>query len=258
MYSLRELLADGAAMLVIHDAARLVENLPAALPGDVAEVGVFEIEGREQRVEAAELEKLAPVEGAGAAAAVEARDRDRRSPVVAVAHAQPPSSHQPCVRPVSSRSLLGSLKKIWQETAKTFAIGEAFEQRREEVGRHAHVAVEQHDDVVPGCAEAGVRAAAEAEIRGQRQHLHRGKCLAHELGAAVGRAVVDHDDLRSPDCRESASMTEGRYRSSRSRPFQLGMTTRGGAVVRRVSDGGAVRPSEQLPAEVGHGRARQR
>ncbi len=30
-----------------------------------------------------------------------------------------PSCHQACVRPVSSRSFFGSLKKIWQETANT-------------------------------------------------------------------------------------------------------------------------------------------
>ena len=34
-------LADGAAVLVIHHAARLVEHLPAALPCHIAEVGVF-------------------------------------------------------------------------------------------------------------------------------------------------------------------------------------------------------------------------
>ena len=73
MYVFAETLADGAAVFVIHHAARLVEHLPAALPGQVAEVGVFQVKGRQQLVEAAELEELAPVEGARAAAAVEAR-----------------------------------------------------------------------------------------------------------------------------------------------------------------------------------------
>src|SRR5690349_8455867 len=68
----RELLSDGAAMLVIHDAARLIQHLPPALPGHVAEVGVFEIEGLEDAVEAAQLEKLRAIEGAATATAVEA------------------------------------------------------------------------------------------------------------------------------------------------------------------------------------------
>src|SRR5262249_34089227 len=68
----RELLPDGAAMLVVDDAARLIEHFPAALPGHVAEVGVFEVEGFEQAIEATQFEKLDAIEGAASAAAVEA------------------------------------------------------------------------------------------------------------------------------------------------------------------------------------------
>ena len=102
IWSAAEMLADGAAMLVIHDALRLVEHLPAALPGHVAEVGVFQIERREQRIEAAELQKFAPVEGAGSAAAVEAgieirRRRRRRDGARA--------ARRPATSPASVRSL---------------------------------------------------------------------------------------------------------------------------------------------------------
>src|SRR5580698_6468772 len=63
-------LADGAAMLVIDDAGRLIHRFPAAFPGEVAEVGVFEIEGREDFVESAELEKFTSIECAGTTAAI--------------------------------------------------------------------------------------------------------------------------------------------------------------------------------------------
>ncbi len=67
-----EALADGAAVFVVDDAGGLIEHLPAALPGQEADVGVFEIEGRKEFVEAAQRKELAAVEGAGSAAAVEA------------------------------------------------------------------------------------------------------------------------------------------------------------------------------------------
>ena len=83
-----EAAADGAAVFVMHDAGGLVENFPAALPGHEAEVGVFQIEGREQFVEAAELQKFAAVERAGSAAAVEAREERVDGAVFAMADAQ--------------------------------------------------------------------------------------------------------------------------------------------------------------------------
>src|SRR5205823_4598690 len=64
-------LANGAAMLVVYDATRLVKHLPAAFPGHVAEIRIFQVKGLQQPVEAAELEKLRAAEGTTAAAAVE-------------------------------------------------------------------------------------------------------------------------------------------------------------------------------------------
>lgn len=68
-----EMPADGAAMLVVYDALRLIQNFPAAFPGAIAEVGVFQVERFEQGIEAAEFEIFTPVERARAAAAVKAR-----------------------------------------------------------------------------------------------------------------------------------------------------------------------------------------
>ena len=66
-------LADGAAVLVIDNAARLVKDFPSALPRQVSEVGVFQVEGPEQGIETAQLEEFPAVERARAASAVEAR-----------------------------------------------------------------------------------------------------------------------------------------------------------------------------------------
>src|SRR5277367_1563077 len=59
-------------MLVIHNARGLIEILPPAFPGHETKIGIFEVKGRQERVESAELEKFSAVKGAGAAATVEA------------------------------------------------------------------------------------------------------------------------------------------------------------------------------------------
>jgi hypothetical protein len=75
-----------------------------------------------------------------------------------------PSDHQAWVRPVSSRCLAGSGKKIWQETAKTSGSVKPSRSGWRKSGSDAHVAVEQDDDVVFRGLEAGIRAAAEAQV----------------------------------------------------------------------------------------------
>src|ERR1700731_713970 len=85
-------------MLVVHDAARLIENFPTAFPALIAKVGVFQIKRPKQLVEAAQLEKLPAVEGAGSAAAVEARKGLGNSWIDGVTQAQaailPPALRQ--------------------------------------------------------------------------------------------------------------------------------------------------------------------
>ena len=56
--------ADGAAMFVVDDAGRLIEILPASFPRLIAQIGVLEIERRQQFIEASELQKLSAVIGA--------------------------------------------------------------------------------------------------------------------------------------------------------------------------------------------------
>src|SRR6185437_11868468 len=123
---------------VVHDAGGLVENFPAALPGEKAEVRVFQIEGREQGIEAAEFEKLAAIEGAGSAASIEAGEEaagawiDCR--IFTMAHPEttilPPALGE-------SRffaALCGIAEEYLAGDRKHALIGEAGEKRSEEIG----------------------------------------------------------------------------------------------------------------------------
>src|SRR5262245_46482431 len=96
--SSRKALADGSAMLVIDHAGRLVENFPAALPGEISKVGVFQIKGLEQFVKAAQFQKLLAVERAGSSASVKAGIKLADPGFGTVAHAQstlePPAFRQ--------------------------------------------------------------------------------------------------------------------------------------------------------------------
>ncbi len=77
---------------------------------------------------------------------------------------------------------------------------EAFQQRREEIGRHPHIAIQQDHDFVFRRAESGVRSAAESQVRGSATSLTCGKRGAHELRAAIFRPVVHYHDLVVRDC----------------------------------------------------------
>src|SRR5687767_15356285 len=74
-------------------------------------------------------------------------------------------------------------------------VREGAEQRREEVALHAHVGVEENDDLVLCSAEARIRSAAKALIPREPKHAYGRKCFLDEIGAAVGRAIIDYDDL---------------------------------------------------------------
>src|ERR1700693_4840144 len=135
------MLANGAAVLVIYDATRLVENFPTALPSFVAEIGVFEIEGSEQLVESAQIEKLTAIERAGSTAAVKARERFSNRGVDAMTHPQaavlPPALRQ--------SGFFAQLGRIAEENLardrEDSLVGESFEQRSEEIRLDTHVAI---------------------------------------------------------------------------------------------------------------------
>ena len=127
-------LADGAAVFMVDHAARLVEHFPAALPRHVAQVRVFEVEGREQPVEAAQLMEFAPVESAGSSAAVEAGKQPGNGRVNAVTHTQR------AILPAALReagffaNLPGVFEKDLAGDGEHRRVGEAFEQGAEKIG----------------------------------------------------------------------------------------------------------------------------
>ena len=128
-----ETFPDGAAMLVMHDARRLIENLPAALPRQESKIRVFEIKRREQLIEAAESKEFAAIESAGAAAAIKAGKEAVDRGVLTMADAQtailPPALRQARFftpfRVVAKENLAGDGENCF--------IRKAFEQRREKV-----------------------------------------------------------------------------------------------------------------------------
>src|SRR5260370_28574675 len=59
-----------SAVLVIDLAVRLVDHFPAALPGHIAHIRIFEAERTEHRIEAAPLPKFVAIERSASPAAV--------------------------------------------------------------------------------------------------------------------------------------------------------------------------------------------
>jgi len=132
--------------------------------------------------------------------------------------------------------LFAALRLVAEEylagDGKDLVVGKAFEQRLEEVRLDAHVAVEENHDVVLRGAEAGVRAASEAEVLFERKHADFGVMRAQPVGGAVGRAVVDDQDF-------AAGMVFDRFEPGRHEAFEevftvpVGDDERGGV---RVGD----------------------
>ncbi len=145
----REPPSDGATMFVIDDAGRLVHHLPSAFPREITQVGIFHVERRQQRIESAELEKFAAVEGGRAAAAVGARVKiaDGRVGVMADSKTAllPPHFGEACLFPqfggIGEKDLAGD--------GENFFIGESVQKWLKEIPIDTHIAVEQNHDVVP-------------------------------------------------------------------------------------------------------------
>jgi hypothetical protein len=103
----------------------------------------------------------------------------------------PPALREACLFPpalrIAEEDLAGNRKDP--------RIAEPLEERRQEIRRNPHVAVQQNHHIVLRGLDAGIRAATKAEVPLEHHHPHLGEALADEIGAAVGRAIVDHDDL---------------------------------------------------------------
>src|SRR5579862_6018078 len=98
-------------------------------------------------IEAAEFKKLAAVEGAGSAAAVEAGEEIGDAVVDAVSDAQR-AILPPALREAGLLTLSGGIaEENLAGDGEDGGVGEAIEERLQEAEIDAHVAVEEHDDV---------------------------------------------------------------------------------------------------------------
>ena len=91
--------------------------------------------------------------------------------------------------------LIGVAKKDLARHREYGFVGEPFQERREKLTIHAHVAIEQHDDVILGGAKASVRSSAKSQVAVKRQYSHGREMFAQEFRAAVFRAIVYNDNL---------------------------------------------------------------
>ncbi len=216
-----ESLADGAAMFMVHHAGGLVEHLPAALPGEESEVGIFEVERSEKRIEAAELEEFPAIECARSATAIEAGEQAVGTligtlielGIFAMAYSQP------AILPpaMGQAGFFAALRTLPEEDLagyrKNLIIGESGEKRRGDAGFDAHVVVQEYDDIVLRSSHARVRTAAEAKVFGKREQVHFRMVLPKPGRAAVGRSVIDDDDF-------AAGMPGDRVEPGRQKPLE--------------------------------------
>src|ERR1022692_3409984 len=108
---------------------------------------------------------------------------------------RPPSCHQPCVSPVSSRSLAGSVKKIWPATANTSASLKPSSRGARKSGATRMSLFSSTTISFLGAANAGFAAPAKPRVLRQGENRDVGELLPQEIRAAVARAVVHHQDL---------------------------------------------------------------
>ena len=191
--------AGGRALVVDDRGGRLVDDLEPALADGEAEVGVLVVGGRVALVEAAELvPDGARDEQAGAGAVVDRADEvEARVGRVAAAPVVPAGR----VGEDDAAGLLQPAVGVDELRADGADAGAPcdVEQRLEPAGLRLGVVVEQHQLRAGRVLRREVVAADEAEVLGAADDLQRrrkrGRERLERVAAAVGRGVVDDDDL---------------------------------------------------------------
>src|SRR5262249_39791792 len=149
-----------------------------------------------KRVESSQLQEFLPVESARTAAAVKARINLAKA-LVPMPHPQR-SLLPPAFRQAGFLALLFRIgKENLARYRKDVFAREPFEQWWDKVGRAAHVAVQQNDDVVLRRPEPRVRSAPNPQVPRQAKNIYFRKCFGDKFRAATRRAVIDDDDFTS-------------------------------------------------------------
>ena len=156
---------------------RLVADRESSLPRAIAQLDILQVERREQRVEAAELEKAASIDHRGAAAG-----EHRRPDALtwALCHVRVVYANEP---PPESAKLTGSGFRAGvevehsavdrEEQARRIPPCESAGQRRNRGRVERDVVVEKKDERMFRCRHAAVARRAEANIRLERHNANR-------------------------------------------------------------------------------------
>src|ERR1039457_4062061 len=137
---------------------------------------------------------------------------------------RPPSCHQPWVRPVSSRSLAGSVKKIWQETAKSSGSRKPSSSGARKSGATRMSLFSRTTMSFLAARKPALEPPPKPRFCGRARTVTSGK------GSRRKSALPSVDPLSTTriwlaGLPASAVRTLGMYLARRSFPFQLGMTT---------------------------------
>ena len=158
----------------------------------------------------------------------------------------PPFSHHPCVNPVSSRNFAGSLKKIWHDTANTFSSANPSSS-----GRRKSAATRMS---LLSSTTISFVAARNPAFDPPPNPMFVWFRITRTVGNRSARNSADPSVLASSTTITSfpsaAAITLGRYFSSRSRPFQFGITMLALVTSGRTSAASAFRPRSRTQTSV--------
>src|ERR1035437_3271502 len=135
-----------------------------------------------------------------------------------------PSCHQPWVRPVSSRSRFGSVKKIWQETAKTSGSPKPSSRGARKSAATRMSLFSRTTMSFVAARTPALQPPPKPRFSGRARTPTSGK-LARRKSALPSVEPLSTTRIWLAGLPASAVRMLGMYLASRSFPFQLGMTT---------------------------------
>src|ERR1019366_2150544 len=135
-----------------------------------------------------------------------------------------PSCHQPWVRPVSSRRLVGSVKKIWQETAKTSGSLKPSSRGARKSGATRMSLFSSTTMSFRAARKPALEPPPKPRFWGRGRTVISGK-FARRKSALPSVEPLSTTRIWLAELPASAVRMLGMYLASRSFPFQLGMTT---------------------------------
>src|ERR1700690_823879 len=145
-----------------------------------------------------------------------------------------PSCHEPWVRPVSSRLRFGSLKNIWQETAKTLSLRKPASRGARKSGATRMSLFSRTTMPFLAARTPAFAPPPNPRLRSSATSLTPGK-RSRRNSALPSVEPLSTTMTSFSGLPASAAITEGRYFSRRSRPFQLGITTEAAELSGRAS-----------------------